>query len=186
MPDPDPQVLHTDIVYSGKIVRLDVEQVRLPNGHVRRREIVRHPGAVVLVVVDAEERLLLVRQYRHAADRALLEMPAGTREPDEAPAVTAAREVQEETGFQAARIVRLGGCFSAPGFCTEYLDCFLCADLTPSDVPPEEDESFEHERLTMPELQQRIAAGGIEDAKTLAALTLYLGWRAGQAAATGA
>ena len=180
MPDPDPQVLHTDIVYSGKIVRLDVEQVRLPNGHVRRREIVRHPGAVVLVVVDAEERLLLVRQYRHAADRALLEMPAGTREPDEAPAVTAAREVQEETGFQAGRIVRLGGFFSAPGFCTEYLDCFLCTDLSPSAVPPEEDESFEHERLTVPELQQRIAAGGIEDAKTLAALTLYLGWKAGE------
>jgi ADP-ribose pyrophosphatase len=174
MTQPALELLHTDHIYSGKIIKVDVEQVRLPNGRESVREIVRHPGAAVLVVVDDQERLLLVRQYRRAADRALLEMPAGTREPNEAEAVTAARELEEETGFRAATITRLGGFYSAPGFCTEYLHCYLCTDLSESDAKPEDDESFEHERLTVPELQAAIRRGEIEDAKTLGAFTLYL------------
>jgi ADP-ribose pyrophosphatase len=179
MTQPALELLHTEHIYKGKIVSLDVEEVRLPNGREAKREIVRHPGAVVLVVVDDQERLLLVRQYRRAADRDLLELPAGTRETGEDAAVTAARELGEETGYQAAQIQRLGGFFSAPGFCAEYLECYLCTGLTESDAQPEEDESFEHSRLTVPELQAAIRRGEIEDAKTLAALTLYLLMRDG-------
>jgi ADP-ribose pyrophosphatase len=168
------EVLSTDHVYDGKIIRVDVEHVRLPNGRASVREIVRHRGAVVLVAVDDEERLLLVRQYRRPAERTLLELPAGTRETGEEAAVTAGRELEEETGFRAGQIRRLGGFFSAPGFCTEYLECYLCTDLQDSDATPEEDESFEHVRLTVAELQAAIRAGEVEDAKTLAGLTLYL------------
>src|SRR4051812_15185105 len=134
MTQPALEVLRTDHVYEGKIVTLDVEHVRLPSGRESVREIVRHRGAVVLVVVDDQERLLLVRQYRRPAERALLEMPAGTRETGEAVEVTAGRELEEETGFRAGQIRRLGGFFSAPGFCTEYLECFLCTDLSESDA----------------------------------------------------
>lgn len=174
MTQPALELLHTDHIYSGKIIKVDVEQVRLPNGRESIREIVRHPGAVVLVVVDDQERLLLVRQYRRAADRDLLEMPAGTREVGEEAAITAARELGEETGYSAATITYLGGFYSAPGFCTEYLHCYLCTDLSESDAKPEEDESFEHVRLTVPDLQAAIRRGEIEDAKTLGALMLYL------------
>ena len=174
MTQPALELLHTDHIYSGKIISVDVEHVRLPNGREARREIVRHPGAVVLVAVDSDERLLLVRQYRRAADQVLLELPAGTREAGEAASATAGRELEEETGYRAGQITRLGGFYSAPGFCTEYLECFLCTDLSPSDAQPEDDESFEHSRLTIAELQTAIADGQIEDAKTLAGLTLYL------------
>jgi ADP-ribose pyrophosphatase len=177
MTQPALEVIKTDHVYSGKIVDLDVEHVRLPNGRESVREIVRHRGAVVLVAVDDQERLLLVRQYRRAAGRVLLELPAGTRETDEDAAVTAGRELEEETGYRAGQIRRLGGFFSAPGFCTEYLECYLCTDLSESDAQPEADESFEHTRLTVDELRAAIRAGEVEDAKTLAGFTLYLSMR---------
>jgi ADP-ribose diphosphatase len=173
MTQPALEVLHTDHIYQGRIVSLDVEQVRLPNGRESTREIVRHPGAVVLVVVDDQERLLLVRQYRRAADRDLLELPAGTRERGEDAAITAARELGEETGYRAGRIERLGGFFSAPGFCTEYLECYLCTDLRPGELHPEEDEDLQLERLSLDEAWAAAAAGEINDAKTLAGLLLY-------------
>ena len=177
MTQPALELIKTDHVYSGKIVDLDVEHVRLPNGRESVREIVRHRGAVVLVAVDDQERLLLVRQYRRAAGRVLLELPAGTRETGEDAAVTAGRELEEETGFRAGQIRRLGGFFSAPGFCTEYLECYLCTDLSASDAQPEDDESFEHALLTVDELRAAIRAGEVEDAKTLAGFTLYLSMR---------
>ena len=164
-------------IFEGRIVTLAVEQFRFADGDQVEREIVRHRGAVVLVAVDAEDRLLLVRQYRRAAGRVLLELPAGTREVGEDAQITAGRELEEETGFRAGQIRRLGGFFSAPGFCTEYLECYLCTDLQESDATPEEDESFEHVRLTVAELQAAIRRGEVEDAKTLAGFTLYLSMR---------
>ena len=167
------EVLRNRRVYDGKLFQVDVEDVRLPSGRESVREIVRHPGAVALLVVDPDGKLLLVRQYRRPVDRQLLEIPAGTREAGEDAETCARRETQEETGYQAAHVERLGGFYSAPGFCTELLDCYLCTDLSDSDLRPEEDEDLSLERMSVAEAWQAAARGEITDAKTLAALLLY-------------
>ena len=167
------EVLATKRVYDGKLLQVDVEDVRLPSGRTSTRELVRHPGAVALVVVDPEGKLLLVRQYRRAPDRYLLEIPAGTREANEDAEACARREVQEETGYNPGHVEALGGFYSAPGFCTEYLYCYLCTDLGPTTLHAEEDEDLELVRLTPDEAWAAARRGEITDAKTLAALLLY-------------
>jgi ADP-ribose pyrophosphatase len=166
--------LTSETVYDGKLFRVYKETVKLPNGNVRSREIVAHPGAVALVVVDDQNRLLLVRQYRRAADRVLLEIPAGTREHGEDPETCARREVREETGYEARSVQRIGGFYSAPGFCTEFLDCFLMTDLVEGRLDGDEDENIEVERLTGEEALAAIRSGEICDAKSICGIMLWL------------
>ena len=171
----EPEVgLTKETIYSGKLFKVYRETVKLPNGNVRPREIVVHPGAVALVVVDSEKRLLLVRQYRRAADRVLLEIPAGTREPGEDAESCAKREVIEETGYEARAVRRLGGFFSAPGFCTEFLDCYLLTDLAEKHGQADDDENIEVERLTAEEAIAAIRSGEICDAKSICGILLWL------------
>jgi ADP-ribose pyrophosphatase len=171
----EPEIgLTKQIVYDGKLFKVNLETVRLSDGRVRPREIVLHPGAVALVVVDGDGKLLLVRQYRRAADRALLEIPAGTREKDEEPEACARREIQEETGYKAGKIERLGGFYSAPGFCTEFLHCYLCTDLSDSRLQGDEDESMELVRLPVDEVLAAIASGEMCDAKSICGIMLWL------------
>lgn len=171
----EPEVgLTKETVYDGKLFKVYRETVRLPNGNVRPREIVAHPGAVALVVVDGQNRLLLVRQYRRAADAVLLEIPAGTREAGEDSETCARREVREETGYEARNIQRLGGFYSAPGFCTEFLDCYLMADLAENYSQGDDDENIELERLTADEALAAIQSGEIRDAKSICGILLWL------------
>ena len=168
-----------DLVCSEPLVRagyLDVvrDTIRFPNGHEAERVVVQHPGAVGLVVVDEHGNWLLVRQYRHPARRDLLEIPAGTLEDHEDPAVTAAREVREETGYAAAHLERLGATWMAPGFCSEYMTFYIATGLTPDPLPQDQDEYIAAPvAMTLPELYEAIDTGHIEDGKTLVALTLY-------------
>jgi ADP-ribose pyrophosphatase len=171
----EPEVgLTKDIVYDGKLFKVYKETVRLPDGNVRPREIVAHPGAVALVVVDDTGKLVLVRQYRRAADRFLLEIPAGTREHGEDPETTARREVREETGYEARTVKRIGGFYSAPGFCTEFLDCYLMTDLVEAQSGGDDDENIEVERLTAGEALAAIQSGEICDAKSICGILLWL------------
>jgi ADP-ribose pyrophosphatase len=171
----EPEVgISKETVYSGKLFKVVREVVRIANGSERPREIVEHPGAVALVAVDGEGRLLMVRQYRRAADRVLLEIPAGTREKGEDSESCARRELIEETGYEARRVRKLGGFFSAPGFCTEFLDCYLMTDLTERAGEADEDENIEIERLSRDEALAAIKRGDIEDAKTLSGVILWL------------
>src|SRR4029078_11715222 len=135
--------LGKETVYDGRLFKVVKERVRLANGQERPREIVVHPGAVSLVVVDNEGKLLLVRQYRRAADRELLEIPAGTREHGEDAESCARRELTEETGYEAPSVRHRGGFYSAPGFCTEYLECYLMTDLVEKKGVADEDENIE-------------------------------------------
>jgi ADP-ribose diphosphatase len=170
----EPEVgLSKETVYDGKLFKVVREQVRLANGNVRPREIVVHPGAVALVPVDEEDRILLVRQYRRAADRVLLEIPAGTREPDEDAETCALRELREETGYQAAHIERLAGFYSAPGFCTEWLECYMLTDLSEAIGEADDDENIELERLTADEAIGAITRGDICDAKSICGILLW-------------
>lgn len=169
-----PQLISSTIEFEGHVFDVSRDVIRFPGGGEAERAVVVHPGAVALVVVDDEGRWLLVRQYRHPARRELLEIPAGTIEGDEAPEETAAREIREETGYAAASLVRLGGTWMAPGFCTEYITYFLATGLSEDPLPPDDDEYLSAPvRLTVDEIHSAIATGEIEDAKTLVALMLY-------------
>ncbi len=171
----EPEVgLSKETIYEGKLIKVYKETVRLADGNVRPREIVEHPGAVALVVIDHEDKIILVRQYRRAADGVLLEIPAGTREPNEDAEACARREIQEETGYAAGKVERLAGFFSAPGFCTEFLDCYLMTDLKESRLQAEDDENIEVEHFTAQEALGAIERGEIRDAKSICGVLLWV------------
>ncbi|HKP54189.1 MAG TPA: NUDIX hydrolase [Chloroflexia bacterium] len=165
--------LTKETVYDGKLFKVIKEKVRLANGSERPREIVVHPGAVALVVVDNDEKLILVRQYRRAADRVLLEIPAGTREPGEDSEACARRELVEETGYEAANVRHLGGFYSAPGFCTEFLECYLMTGLKEKKGMADDDENIEIERLSTDEALRAIERGEISDAKSICGILMW-------------
>lgn len=170
----EPEVgLSTETIYEGRLFKVIKEKVRIHNGQERPREIVVHPGAVALVVIDNDGKLIMVRQYRRAAGRVLLEIPAGTREPNEDPETCAVRETQEETGYRPRKVERLGGFFSAPGFCTEFLHCYLLTDLEDSRIAGDVDENIEVAHMTLEEAIAAIWAGEICDAKSICGVLMY-------------
>jgi ADP-ribose pyrophosphatase len=173
-------VLSSRYVYRGRVVDLRLDEVRLAGGAVHRREIVEHRGAVCIVALDEQERVLLVRQHRAPAGRDLLELPAGTLEPGEQPEPCARRELAEETGYRPGQLERLFGFYSAPGFCTEYLHLFLATDLQAEQRPADEDELIAVERVPIRDAVAAAARGEYEDAKTLVGLLAYAARRFGR------
>jgi ADP-ribose pyrophosphatase len=157
-------------IYEGRVVNLRVDTVELANGHLTQREIVEHVWAVALVALDAQGSVLLVRQFRLAAGREMLEIPAGTQEPGEELDACAARELQEETGFAAGRLERLGEFYTSPGFCTERIALYLATDLRPSPLVPEADEAIHLVRLPLAEALGMVSRGDICDAKSIVGL----------------
>lgn len=162
-------VTHEERVYDGRVVHLVVLDVTLPNGGTAKRELVRHPGAVAVVPLIGDE-VLMVRQFRMAANRVVLEIPAGTLNPGEDPLLCAERELQEETGFKPGVLESLGGIFVAPGYTTEYIHLFLATSLSESRLAMDEDEFIEPARMPLRELVAMIERGEIEDGKTAVAL----------------
>jgi len=161
-------------LYTGRVLSLEVDRVRLAGGAEAVREVVRHPGAAVVVPMLDDGRVVLVRQFRYAAGETLLELPAGKRDGNEDPAACAARELAEETGFAAARLEYLAGFFTAPGFTDEFIHCFLASGLRPVAGPGQDaDEELELRFVTLDEARRLIASGEIRDAKTIVGLLLY-------------
>nr|CAA9260003.1 ADP-ribose pyrophosphatase [uncultured Armatimonadetes bacterium] len=165
-------VTGTRRVYDGRVVNLRVDSVRLPNGKESKREVVEHGGAVAMVPMRDRETVLLVRQWRLPAGKALLEIPAGGMEEGEAPEVCAARELAEEIGMVPGRLLPLYSCYLAPGYSTERIHGFLALDLRHAPEAADEDEFVEVVPMALEEAIARIATGEIEDAKTIAGLTL--------------
>jgi ADP-ribose pyrophosphatase len=159
-------------IYRGRVFDVRQDQVRLPSGNVVHLDIVVHPGAVVLVPVDAEGYLWFVRQYRHAVGKELLELPAGTLEAGEDIEACARREIREEIGMSAGKLQKIGEFYPAPGYSTECLYIFLASDLHPAPLPGDEDEFIQVERLPLDQAFTLAEGGSIPDAKTLAALLL--------------
>ena len=157
----------SESVWRGTLIGVTVEQ-----WGPRVREIVEHPGAVTIVSVDTEGEIAFVRQLREATRRSLLELPAGTREPDEEPLATAQRELREECGLTGGTWSRLGGYWTAPGFVREYMDVFLAEGVERGEARPEADEDLEVVRLPVAEIEAFLPQ--VEDMKTLAGLLLYL------------
>jgi ADP-ribose pyrophosphatase len=161
-------------IYRGRVIRLDVHTVQLDNGNRSMREIVTHPGAVAIVAVDEQQRVLLVRQFRFAAGRELLEIPAGTLEPGEDPMDCAARELREETGFRPLGLTSLGGIYVAPGYTTEFIHLYLCQAMKYDPLNMDDDESIELVRVPLKEVSSLILSGQIIDAKSVTALLRVL------------
>ena len=154
-------------VYDGKLIDVTVER-----WGDNLREIVEHPGAVAIVAVDRAEQLWLVRQLREATRRELVELPAGTCEPGEAPLDTAKRELAEECGLTGGTWSELGAFWTTPGFTRERMVVYLAEDVEPGEAHPEADERLEVVRWPLHEVEERLDE--VEDAKTLAGLLLYL------------
>ena len=154
-------------VFEGRRISVDVERW---GDH--EREIVRHPGAVAIVAVDADRRVTLVRQLREPARKPLLELPAGTCEPDEEPLATAKRELVEEAGLGGGEWRLAASFFSTPGFCDELVRLYIAEGVEQTERAPQEDEEIELVQVAVAELADLLPE--IEDAKTLAGLLLYL------------
>lgn len=165
-------VLDTETIYEGKLVRLYRVTVRLPNGETSFREIVRHPGAVAMVPLTANDEVILVQQFRLASERIMLEIPAGTLNPGEDPRLAAGRELQEEIGLKPGRLTSLGGEYTAPGYTTEHIHLFLAEDLAPAPLAVDDDEFLETVTLPLDEALRRVETGAIQDGKTITALLL--------------
>jgi ADP-ribose pyrophosphatase len=170
------RLVASELLHRGRFLEFRVDTVERADGRRARRDIAVHPGAVAILAVDPEGRLLLVRQYRHPAGQALLEIPAGTLDRDPAsgatedPDVAARRELEEETGYRAAGWERLADFWTAPGFATERIFLYLATDLAPAGpdrLAPDEDEQLELVRIPWREAVGAAERGEIRDAKSL-------------------
>jgi ADP-ribose pyrophosphatase len=164
------ELVSSRVVFQGRVLEVRVDEIVLGNGVRTQREKVVHPGAVVVVALDEEERVALVTQYRHAVGQDLLELPAGTLEPGEDPLETARRELREEAGVRAGSWQHLGSFYSSPGFLREELHAYLATDLEAAPQDLEDDEDIELEWVPLEALLN--GSPEIRDAKTLAALWL--------------
>ena len=167
-------------VFKGRVLTLNLERVRLPNGRVAELEIAHHPGGAAVVALDADGRVCLLRQFRHAAGGWITELPAGKLDGGEPPLECAQRELTEEAGVTAGRWEKLGEYFSSPGVFTEVIHLFLARDLAAAEARPEEHEVFEARWIPLDEAAALAAGGQLRDAKTLIGL-LWARHRLGRA-----
>ncbi len=160
-------------IYQGQAVNIRVDTIEKAGGRKTTRDVVEHSDCVAVVVIDEQDNVLLVRQFRHPADRFLLEIPAGGIDPGEEPLDSVRRELQEEIGYFPRRINKLGGFYSIPGYGTEYLYCFVARDLVPGRLVAEDTEDIELVRIPPDEIPALITSGEICDAKSIAALLMF-------------
>ncbi len=165
-----PEVVASRRAYDGKLLKIDRETVRLPGGALAELETIRHPGAAAAVPFAGEDTVILIRQYRHAAGASLIEVPAGKLDAGERPEQCVARELAEEIGHEAQRIVPLGSILTTPGFTDEVIWLFEAHDLSPCSARPEEDEVIEPVRVRFVDAIEMVRRGEIRDAKSVAAL----------------
>ena len=175
----------THRVYSGRIINLDVDTVRFPDGTIGELEMIRHPGASAVVPflsdpAGDDPMLLLIRQYRYAAERYLYEVPAGRLDAGEAPDACARRELREETGCEAEHVEHLFTMYTTPGFTDEKIHLFMASGIVRGENAREADEFIEVETMPLSRALSLIQQGEIQDAKTALALMYAAGFRAGR------
>jgi len=168
------ETLRSEMVYQGKVFGVRRDEVLEPSGLRATREVITHPGSVVVLPVLPDGRIVMVRQYRHATRQYLWELVAGRKEPEETPKQGAARELLEETGYRAKRLKVFLDVFPTPGFLEERMYLLLAEGLTAGEAQPEEDEKIEVRAYKLKELKQMIKSGRLRDAKSLAGILYYL------------
>jgi len=164
------KVNHTRTLYQGRVFTLAQENVTLGNGNTTDLDVIHHPGAAAMVPLTDDGQLIILRQYRHAMRRDIWEIPAGTLEPGEDPESCARREVEEETGYRPARLVKLGQIIPVPGYSNETISLYLCTDLTPTEQNLDRDEQIAVQAIPLSKALEMISSGEIQDAKTIAGL----------------
>jgi len=170
-PSERPQILESVEIFHGRVFDVTLDTIR-EGDKTYKREVVHHPGSAVIIPIFEDGTIALVRQYRHPAARYLLEAPAGTLERGEAPKEGAARELEEELGFVAARLEKLTEFFVSPGFCEEKMWVYLATEMTKTEQKLEEDEIVEVVRIPFSQALSMIATGEIDDAKTIIGVML--------------
>lgn len=166
-------VISSKVVFRGPVFDVVSDRVREPGGYVARRDIVRHPGSVVILALDtsrAAPQVLLERQYRHAAGKFLWELPAGRIDPGEQVLAAAKRELKEETGYTSASWSRALRFYVSPGFLDEVMNVFLASDIRKGAATPEEDERIMVRLFPLPNVVRLVLNGTIRDAKTIASI----------------
>ena len=167
-------IIETKKIYSGHVLDLVVDRVKFPSGNVHDREVVLHKPAVAILPINEKGNFLLIRQYRHAVDEDILEIPAGLCEEGEVPEETALRELEEEIGF-SGDLERVAETYSSPGFCTEKITIFIARNLKPKSRPCDDDEYITVLEYRPDQIAAMVANGTIKDVKTIAAWGCYLG-----------
>jgi len=171
------QTLATEKIFEGRRINLRVDRVILPSGRETTREIAGYPNSVGIVPLDDEDNVILVRQYRHAVGRTLLEIPAGGMEDGEDPRQSALRELEEETGYTAGSLEQIGGAYAAPGYSTEFLYLFLATGLRPGSSRNDDDEEIEVVPVPLKDILQMIRSGDLCDGKSIIGLLTLLLYR---------
>jgi len=166
------ELISSETLLKGRAFLIRRDLLKTPDGRETKFDIIEHGGSVVIVPIDKEGNLLFVRQYRHAAGMDLLELPAGTLEEGEDPAICAAREIREETGFAADKIEKIGDFYLAPGYSTEFMHVYLAQGLRHDPLEADADEFLSVEKYSFAEAMQMAENGEMPDAKSLAALLL--------------
>lgn len=166
------KTIKTEQIFTGKIVSLQVDDVLLPNGKTSKREIIKHPGAVAIIALTAENKIVLVEQFRKALERTIVEIPAGKLEEGEDPTVCAIRELEEETAYTCEKIEWLMSFYTSPGFANEIIHLYIATNLTKKHhpLPLDDDEFVRVIELTLDEAIQYVKDQKIYDAKTAYAI----------------
>lgn len=169
------KTLSSEKIFTGRVISLQVDEVELPNGKTSKRELIKHPGAVAIIALTPENKLVLVEQYRKALEKSIVEIPAGKLEKGEAPLTAAERELEEETGYECEQMEHLISFYTAPGFCDELVHVFVAHHITKKENAAglDEDEFVEVLELTLAEAVQLINEGKICDAKTAFAVQYF-------------
>jgi ADP-ribose pyrophosphatase len=167
------QILKSEVLYQGKVFRLQRDTVIEPGGVQAERDIIVHPGSVVVLPVFEDGRVLLIRQYRHSIGEFLWELVAGRKELGETPIVAARRELVEETGYAAKRLRKLMRVVPTPGFVNEWMWIFAAEGLTQGAAQPEEDEKITPRIFTLKQAEKMIERGTLRDAKSICGLLYY-------------
>lgn len=168
------KVIASQQVYRGRRIGLRVDTVTMPSGRQTTREVAEYPNCVAVVALDSDGSVVLVRQYRHPVGRELLEVPAGGVDEGEEPKDTALRELEEETGYRAGKMERIGGVYAAPGYSTEFMHLFLATELKAGDSRVEEDEIIEVVPVPLKRIRGMIQSGEICDGKSVIGLLTLL------------
>ncbi|WP_078553149.1 NUDIX domain-containing protein [Bacillus alkalicellulosilyticus] len=160
------KTINTTTIYEGRIIDLVIDDVELPDGKMSKRELIKHPGAVAVIPVTKEGKLVMIRQYRKALDKVIVEIPAGKLEPGEEPLPCAKRELEEETGYQSEMLEYVTSFYTSPGFADEIIHLYFTDQLTEGNLNLDDDEFVELVEVTLEEAQKMITTREIYDAKT--------------------
>lgn len=171
------KLLMRKYVFEGRLIKLRVDTVVGPDGHRSTREVVERPDCVAVVAIDAEDNVLLVNQFRTPLWKNLLEIPAGGIEKGELAEKAVIREMQEETGFKPAKVVRLCGGYLSPGYSSEYCSFYLATDLTHDPLYDDDTPGIELVKIPAGQIMEAITSGRIQDGKSIAGLLYYLEWK---------